>query len=78
MVKYLPAKVEDTGSVPGLIPSPGGFHMLRDTCLSPATTEPMHLEAILSNGKSNNNEKPEHRNWSIAHSLQLDKACKQQ
>lgn len=60
MVKYLPAKVGDTGSIPGSIPSPGGFHMLQDTCLS-TIPESTHLETILNNKKSNSNEKPEHR-----------------
>ena len=60
MVRYLPAKVGDTGSIPGSIPSPRGSHMLQDTCLS-TTPESMHLEAIMSNKKSNSNEKPEHR-----------------
>ena len=56
MVKYLPAKAGDTGSIPGSLPSPGGFHMLQDTCLSTTTPDSMHLEAILSNKKSNSNE----------------------
>ena len=63
LVKNLPASSGDSGSIPGL----GRCHLLWSswTC-GPQLLKPACLEPLLHNKRSHCNEKPKHRNSSVA------------